>query len=127
LLNNLIQEACKYEKKLKVCLLEPSMINFKVTSNDRNDFCFFKYEPLTNTGKMSKYPLILNFHTKEDKILGEIYYIDNDVIGKARVICWINHHLFVLSIKSKNNALSLSTLETKDDQGNKITLFKQKE
>jgi hypothetical protein len=59
--------------------------------------------------------------------IGEIYYIDNDVIGKARVICWINHHLFVLSIKSKNNALSLSTLETKDDQGNKITLFKQKE
>lgn len=129
LLNPVIENAINIEKKLKNTLIDIDKLNFDVLSNDKNDFCYIKYEPLTETGRKSKYPLILHFITKNNSMnneqFGDVFLMEDNMIGKARIINWINNTCYVISVTRVKDQLQLSNLETRDTNGNSIVLYKK--
>lgn len=128
-LNPIFEKAIDIEKKLKSILLYKDKLNFNVISNDRNDFCYIKYEPLTATGKKSKYPIILHFNIKNGSFkndqFGDVFLMENNKIGKARIINWINNSCYIISATRTDDQLQLASIETKDKNGNLIILYKR--
>ena len=93
-------------------------------------YTFFECAPYTPTGKNSKYPLILHFATEKaydletnEKCTGEIYYLQNGSIGKARLICWIQSYLCVVNLGIIKNNLEIKSVETSNN-GVKEILYK---
>jgi len=129
MLNPIIENAMHIEKNLNNCLLKKECLNFNVLSDDNNNFCYIKYEPLTETGKKSKYPIILHFNNKDgsftNDLFGEVYLMDKNVIGKAIIIYWKENKSYVINITRDDNTLQLSKLETRDSNGNPIVLYKK--
>ena len=129
MLNPIIENAMHIEKNLNNCLLKKECLNFNVLSDDNNTFCYIKYEPLTETGKKSKYPIILHFNNKDgsftNDLFGEVYLMDKNVIGKAIIIYWKENKSYVINITRDDNTLQLSKLETRDSNGNPIVLYKK--
>lgn len=96
---------------------------------DVRDFCFFTYSPNTPTGKASKYPITLNFYCKRkseekykkvgnglqiiapDGISGNIDYLANGEIGKARIIIDYRGECFVIHMIDKKCIKVLSKIE----------------
>ena len=72
--------------------------------------------PHTFTGRVSKYPLSLQFTTDMSKTglnttHGEIFYGQNGTIQKAVVYCWRNHKGYFFYFKIENSTLVLSKIE----------------
>lgn len=81
---------------------------------------------LTKTGKMPKYPYHLFFRTIEyawiesdgivsskkfDTIHGNLYYLENQTIGKAWLVMWKQHNAYKMELKLIDNILSLGKIE----------------
>lgn len=128
-LNQILEKTINIEPKLKSFLISEDKLNFNVISNDRNDFCYIKYEPLTETGKKSKYPIILHFNIKNESStndqFGDVFLMENNEIGKAKIVIRINYIGYVISVTRNDNKLELSSLETKDKNGNPLILYKR--
>ncbi|TXJ31144.1 hypothetical protein [Brachyspira aalborgi] len=89
-------------------------------------YTHFIKENLTKTGKTPKYPYRLFFRTVEyawiesdgiistkkyDTIHGNLYYLENQTIGKAWFVMWKQHNSYKIELKLIDNILSLGKIE----------------
>lgn len=89
-------------------------------------YTHFIKENLTKTGKTPKYPYHLFFRTVEyawiesdgiistkkyDTIHGNLYYLENQTIGKAWFVMWKQHNSYKIELKLIDNILSLGKIE----------------
>ncbi len=80
-----------------------------------------KVLPLTPTGKSPKYKYCVRFATFKGDYLkdwgndtfGDLYYLPDGSIGKARIIMWRDKMLTVVHMKLVDNQLSISKIERK--------------
>ena len=82
------------------------------------DFTFYEACPYTQTGKLSKYPLSLHYAYASHKDLnppqdyfGEIHYMQDGRIGKARLIFWQKKHGFMIHLAKSGGKLSVKKVE----------------
>ncbi len=93
---------------------------------DSHSYTHFIKEGLTKTGKTPKYPYHLFFRTIEytwiesdgivsskkfDTIHGNLYYLENQTIGKAWLVMWKQHNAYKMELKLIDNILSLGKIE----------------
>lgn len=74
-------------------------------------FCFITFRELTKTGKLPKYPYVLNINILED-LFGEIYYNQQNEIGKIRFIVKNHTGTYELSFILNEGAIKLSIYKT---------------
>ena len=96
----------------------------KVLPDEPTEFCTFIYTPNTPTGKASKYPLKLGFYCRRtNNIQGEIEYLQNGEIGKARIIIWHKGTLYLVHILDKKGIKAITKIETTNKNGERITIY----
>jgi len=96
----------------------------KVLPDEPTEFCTFIYTPNTPTGKVSKYPLKLGFYCRRtNNIQGEIEYLQNGEIGKARIIIWHKGTLYLVHILDKKGIKAITKIETTNKNGERITIY----
>lgn len=101
-------------------------VNFLYIGN----FTFYEARPYTPTGKHSKYPLILHYayashdapYPSQD-YFGELYYLQDGSIGKARLIFWNNKNGYMIHLAMVNQKLSVKKVE-KSSPANWETIYK---
>lgn len=94
-------------------------------------YTFFECTPYTKTGKNAKYPLILHYATKSldsveasTKFFGDIHYMQDGTIGKAKLINWIKNKCYIIQYGMVGATLSIKSVSTNDTNGGIITLYK---
>lgn len=127
-LNSYLEEAMKIaniSSKLNMCTED---INFETIDESQSKLVF---SPYTTTGKKSKYPLMLRFFTynffdfgePSDSYKGEIYYLQDGNIGKARIVCRTNK-IYTVNIGLIGTSLKIKSIESTDINGITHTLYK---
>ncbi len=104
-LNAILVEKQSENKSFPSFKIEASKIRFNPKSNsqedlENDDYSCFAFNPVTSTGKPTKYPLTIEFKTlSQDEqwrsqqrnginIFGSISYLANGLIGKYQINCW---------------------------------------
>ena len=113
----------------------------KVLPDESTEFCTFVYTPNTPTGKASKYPLKLGFYCKRtsqqrevrkgntiqiigaDGIQGEIEYLQNGEIGKARIIISHRGYVYMVYLLEKKSIKTITKIETTNKNGERIIVY----
>ncbi len=142
-LNSFIDEANTHIKnKIGINIQNDDVVfYFGKQLQDVRNFCFFTYSPNTPTGKAAKYPITLQFYCKRksaekqkrvgnclqtipaDGIMGNIDYLSNGDLGKARIIIYYQGKIFIIYIIDKKGNKILSKIETTNANGEKIVLY----
>lgn len=115
--------------------INPSELKFDTLKHDKTNttlyFTHFECKPYTKTGKKSKFPLILHYATSAyhefdppANFFGDIYYLQDGNIGKARLIYWIHHVMYSFELGLTGQTLEVKKVE-KSINGNKDMLYKQ--
>lgn len=89
--------------------------------NGRNAFCFISFEPNTPSGKEAKYPIVLYLDVTQN-FFGNIYYLQNGLIGKATITAWKNNECFQLTLHTVNGKLNINNIY----KINAVTAIKEK-
>lgn len=107
----------------------------KIAADEPMEFCSFMYNPTTPTGKASKYPLQLGFWCKRTSasrterigngysvvtgngIQGEIDFLQNSELGKARIIISHNGCIYIVSIIDKKGIKVITKIEQTNKNG----------
>jgi hypothetical protein len=95
------------------------------------DYTSLYYAPDTPTGKPAKYPISTQFVTKEgtdnvqSDIFGTIEYLQDNSIGKFRIICWVRGKCYQVHGIKKRDILEISKIETSDKDGLLDILYKR--
>lgn len=79
--------------------------------NNFPQFCCIIFRELTKTGKIAKYPYMLDVRISED-LFGEIYYNQQNEIGKIRFIIKTYTETYELSFILNEGAIKLSIYKT---------------
>ena len=143
-LNFFLQQANTLTSDFPAIQIVASNIVFRfdrIAKDEPIECCCFTYTPNTPTGKASKYPLKLGFYCKRtsqqreirkgntiqiigaDGIHGEIEYLQNSEIGKARIIIWHKGILYLVHIINKKDAKIITKIETTNKNGERITVY----
>ena len=126
-LNCFLSDGHMNDPEIPVFLIHEKDIRFEPSQPSLDDYTRLFTLPLTPTGKKPKYPLELSFCTLSQdehwqasteggkEIFGQIWYLSNGEIGKARVICWKyekkNYGCFIFQIRRNNDGLYLMKVE----------------
>ena len=126
-LNRFLSEGHMNDPEIPVFLIHEKDIRFEPSQPSLDDYTRLFTLPLTPTGKKPKYPLELSFCTLSQdehwqasteggkEIFGQIWYLSNGEIGKARVICWKyekkDYGCFIFQIRRNNDGLYLMKVE----------------
>lgn len=126
-LNCFLSEGHMNDPEIPVFLIHEKDIRFEPSQPSFDDYTRLFTLPLTPTGKKPKYPLELSFCTLSQdehwkasteggkEIFGQIWYLSNGEIGKARVICWEyqkkHYRCFVFQIRRNKDGLYLMKIE----------------
>lgn len=115
-LNQYIEESKKDLPQIpKDLIIKKEDISFKKDSPS-----FLECKPYTPTGKVSKYPLTAHFLNNKSgdwekdalrSINGEIYYMQDGSIGKARIICWYKHIGYFYELKCVGRSFVLDKIK----------------
>lgn len=135
LLGTYVESSCK-----SLCIednlhINPSELKFDVSIHDKSNttlyFTHFECNPYTKAGKKSKFPLILHYATPAyhefdppTNFFGDIYYLQDGTIGKARLIYWVHHVMYSFELGLTGQTLEIKKVE-KSINGNKKMLYKQ--
>ena len=113
----------------------------KVLKDEATEFCAFTYTPNTPTGKASKYPLKLGFwcaRTSKERqvkqgrgfliippngINGDIEFLANGEIGKARVIIAIDGSFYIVNILDKKGEKIITKKQGNNKKCERIELY----
>lgn len=102
-LNPFLRQAHDQDRKVPVFAFSADKIRFDSKEPETDDLTMLSTRPLTKTGKLPKYPLMMKIRTLSNdeswnmqtaegsggkELFGEIYYLQTGEIGKARIICW---------------------------------------
>ena len=98
--------------------LPQMIINFNLLRFGKDFFeTHYIYTPFTKTKRASKYPLATRYSYYNNlygtpAAFGEIYYLQNGVIGKVREVFWIKEHEgYVISLGQTKGKLVLKYIE----------------
>lgn len=127
-INNYLAEARNLSKiRTKLCINKNDII----FSGIRDSSSHWEIVPYTKTGKLAKYPLVIHYRTKYfnsfepiENYFGSIYYMKDGTIGKAELINWIKHKNYLVKLGIINGKLSIKSVQTLDDQYNRIYIYK---
>lgn len=133
-INDSVKKYCNTFNIVEDLSIDVESLKFDVTYSEKTGskqyFTFFECTPYTPTGKLSKFPLILHYATKnhmkatfQQDYFGEIYYLQDGNIGKARLIYWIEHSMYLFSMGLKGKTLVVQKIE-KSTEGNKEIIYK---
>lgn len=122
---NEAKEIANISSELNICTED---INFEKINESQSKLVF---TPYTKTGKKSKYPLMFRFFThnffdfddSSDSYRGEIYYMQDGNIGKARIICRTNG-IYVVNIGLIGTSLKIKSIKNTGANGIEKTLYK---
>lgn len=113
----------------------------KVSPDEATNFCTFIYAPNTPTGKSSKYPLKLGFYCRRtsaekytksgnslllvaaDGINGEIDYLANGELGKARIIITHKGRFYIINVLDKKGEKTITKIEGSSSNGERVVLY----
>ena len=87
---------------------------------------YFAYNPLTKTGKPSKFPVTFHYRSKEVgdcQTIGRISYLNDGRIGKANLNFWFKNTGYSLNLAMNNNVLVLKSVD-KMISGESHTVYK---
>lgn len=102
-LNPFLKQAHDQDRKVPLFAFSSDKIRFDSKEPDTGDLTMLWRCPLTKTGKLPKYPLMMKIRTLSNEqswnmqtlegpggkeLIGEIYYLQTGEIGKARITCW---------------------------------------
>ena len=94
-------------------------------------YTYLEYEPLTASGKQSKYPFILHITTKNHyepmpayECFGSISYLQDNRMGSATLHYWYKNIGYHVSLGMINDALSVKKIE-QSVGGTKTTIYKK--
>ena len=136
-LNKYVFQACsvanidrKLELPLDELIYNPQILDYGTPSERTEYYTFFQCEPYTKTGKLSKYPLILHYATKNKNefqpsknYFGCIYYMKDGSIGKCLLIFWNYSKCHTIELFRNGATLDLKKVE-ENQCGIKSTLYK---
>lgn len=128
---NVLLNSVKTQLKISKALIIPtSQIVFNTNFNQKL-YTYFQYDPLTASGKQSKFPLELYITTKdhyeampEFECFGSIGYLKDNRIGRATLNFWYNGNGYHIGLGMINDNLSVKKIE-KSSKGNKVTIYKK--
>lgn len=91
----------------------------KLQTNGPTNYTYLSVNNKTPTGRSPKYKYVVHFNTfvgdylKEwgNDTFGEIHYLQNNTIGKVRIIMWRNKILTVIHLNNKEGNLYISKIE----------------
>lgn len=97
-------------------------------------YSYLEYEPLTKTGKQSKYPFQLHFATQglhdmslDFSCFGSISYLKDNRMGKGAVHLWYQHRGYHIYLTMINDKLSVQKVDRNTEKDpNTITIYKTK-
>lgn len=126
-LNPFLTQGHMNNKKIPMFFIDIGKLRFTSAHMENGDYTRVFTLPLTPTGKQPKYPLMMSFcllsqdeHWKNsttggEEIWGQIWYLNNGEIGKARVICWKyakkEYGCYVFQIRRNKEGLYLMKVE----------------
>ena len=117
-INELLERAVKLAKIDVELKINPDLFLYE------GDITYYGATPLTPKGKAAKYPLTLYFanHKQEDldfnhDRFGEIQYLQNGSIGKARLICWEYRDGYFVYLGIVKGVLDIKKVETAGKEG----------
>lgn len=87
---------------------------------------YFIYNPLTKTGKTSKFPVTLRYRSEEVdgySTIGRISYLNDGRIGKANLNFWFKNTGYSLNLALNDDFLMLKSVD-KMESGEKHTVYK---
>lgn len=143
-LNDFLLQAKSLVKAFPNIQINANDIEFrfeKVLKDEATEFCVFTYTPNTPTGKAAKYPLKLGFwcaRTSKERqvkqgrgfliippngIHGDIEFLANGEIGKARVIIVIDGSFYIVNILDKKGEKIITKIEGNNTKGERIELY----
>lgn len=143
-LNDFLLQAKTLVKAFPNIQINANDIEFRfdsVLKDEATEFCVFTYTPNTPTGKATKYPLKLGFwcaRTSEKRqvkqgrgfsiippngIHGDIEYLTDGQIGKARVIIAYNGSCYIINILDKKGEKAITKIEGTNNKGERIELY----
>lgn len=142
-LNQYINDALELIVSFPDIYIEPEDIIFNfdnINPDTAINFCVFTYNPTTPTGRISKYPLKLDFYCAKkneqtykltgnslqmvvaDGIRGEIEYLMNGELGKARIIINYSGKTYIIYVIDKKGDRTITKIECIDDN-NRFELY----
>ena len=126
-INDMIQYACK----LSNIAITPKINILKFAYGLSLSETHYEWTPYTPTGKSSKYPLMLRYSYKAgpndippNECFGEIHYLQNGAIGKARLIFWQQGVGYFFHFGQTQNTLDVKKVE-KSVPPDRIILYKE--
>lgn len=123
-LNTPLNELFIQKKYIKFrSIILPDQIVFEDKLNDISKCTHIIYNPYTKTGRKSKYPICCHFYVDEKlkihqsdferELFGNIYLLEDNSIGKAKICIWRGHDLLIIEMKREKNSLVISKIEEK--------------
>lgn len=92
-------------------------------------YSFLICSPYTQTNKMSKYPLSLNFASAgevRNSFSGRLYYMQNGSVGKANISVFSGNEIYIFTLGMVGTTLSLKKIECASFDGNQTeVIYKQ--
>jgi len=112
IINKFIDRAIRLSRAKINLFINPNRFSYN------ENYSFYKCIPLTPSGKQSKYPMVLHYAYKEHSELlpaqdyfGEIYYLQNGSIGKARLIFWNHKDGYIIHLGIIKGILDVKKVE----------------
>lgn len=97
---------------------DTNTIDIKDSTSVTQYYTFFECCPYTKTGKLSKFPLILHYATKNitefdpgENYFGNIYYLQDGSIGKAKMVFWLKNMMYKIELGLKGRTLIIKKIE----------------
>lgn len=127
-----------FKKLNEIISLYTSSLGLPKLEIDPEDFVYsgqnpshFELVPLTKTGKQPKFKKVFYYRTKDysssepvKKYFGDIYYLQNGDIGKAKMIFWIKRTMYHITLKIINEKLCINKIEYITEDSNREIVYK---
>ncbi len=128
---NALLSLAKAQFKIRESLIIPTAQIVFNTNFSQKLYTYFEYNPLTASGKQSKFPLQLYITTKdhyeaspEFECFGSIGYFKDNRIGSATLNYWYKGMGYHISLGMIDDKLSIKKIE-QSSNGSKMTIYKK--
>lgn len=128
-INALLDEACAKSSVVPKTRIIKENIKFNPSEKMDSDFTKFVYTPYTKTGKISKHPYYIKFYPNgslfdKEHLFGDVYFTQNNQIGKAWIVSWLNHKCYIINCTTKEKKLQVTRIDvTNPADGSKTCLY----
>lgn len=129
--NWIVAFACKLSNIKTKLYIDMDKLAYGLPGKTTPSKTHYEWVPFTPSGKPAKYPLVLHYSYKApsntsllNECFGEIYYLQDGAIGKARLIFWNGRPGYFLYLGQTKNELVVKKVE-KSGPTKAIVLYKE--